>query len=248
MSSTSEVKFQWQINFKVLIFALVFLPITLMASVWQFSRAEEKQLMLDEQSARINLPAVPLQELDLDVPQNYRPVTLNGRWSESYFLLENRIRGGRPGYEIIGVLESGDLRVLVNRGWVEASLDRQVLPEVQIESGQIELDGYAYRSASDPFTLGDPVWAGTWPERIQALEWDKLTERLDHPVFPYIVRLNAESESAFATGWEIVNLPPQKHIAYAVQWLALAMALVILTLFASSNLQAWTKYRMGRKI
>lgn len=244
--SESQIKFQWQVNIKVLIFAAVFLPITLAASVWQLNRAEEKREMLAEQSTRMNLPAASLQQLDLNGPQNYRPVRVSGHWAESYFFLENRVRNGRPGYEVIGVFESGDLNVLVNRGWIEASFDRQVLPEVAFDTAQAEIHGYLYRSAKQPFTLGEPVWTGAWPERIQALEWDKLTERLDRSVFPYLVRLNPDSESAFTTGWEIVNLPPQKHMGYAVQWLALAMALVILTLFASSNLGAWIKHRMNK--
>lgn len=202
--------------------------------------------MLDAQTARTNLAAVRLQEIDLGEPQNYRPVRLNGQWSERFFLLENQIRQGRPGYEVIGIFESGDLDVLVNRGWVPASYDRQQLPEITFTRGSVELSGYMYRSTKKPFTLGDPVWTQNWPERIQAVEWDVLQTRLDQDIYPYLVRLDAASEGALTTGWIIVNLPPEKHIAYAVQWAALAIALVLLTVFASSNLGPWIKYRLRR--
>lgn len=247
-SSESTIQFRWQINFKILLFSAVFLPLTLVAGFWQLSRADEKQLMLDEQSARQNLPAVFLQELDLNVTQNYRPVVLSGHWSPGYFLLENRVKNGLPGYEVIGVLESENMTVLVNRGWVGASYDRQQLPEVEVDSEKtVQLQGYAYRSTSKPFTLGEPIWTEQWPERVQAIDWDAMQERLGYPVFPYLVRLDAASEDAYSTGWPIVNLPPQKHTAYAVQWFALALALVVLTLFASSNLGVWIKNVLGKQ-
>jgi len=163
-------------------------------------------------------------------------------------LLENRVKNGRPGYEVLGVFGSDDLKILVNRGWVEGSLNREILPNVEFESGDdIRLFGYAYRSASKPFTLGGPIWTGGWPERIQAIDWDQLSDRLDYSLLPYLVRLDANSAEAYSTGWVIVNLPPQKHIAYAVQWFALAILLVVLTVFACSNLGAVIKQKLGVK-
>ena len=248
MNAKPETTLRWQFNIKSVIFAGIFLPITILAGFWQLSRAEEKQSMLDEQSARGNLPAISIQELDLTRQQNYRPVNLIGRWDQPYFLLENRVKNGRPGYEVLGIFESRGSKILVNRGWVPGSLDRQVLPDVEFDlNDNIHLAGYAYRSASMPFTLGGPIWTDSWPERIQAIDWDQLAERLDYTLFPYLVRLDATSAGAYSTGWTIVNLPPQRHTAYAVQWFALAFALVVLTAFACSNLGAVIKHKMGRR-
>ncbi len=248
MSTEPNISLRWQINFKIVLFAVIFFPITLMAGFWQLSRAEEKRDMLDEQSARSNLPPIAVTDLDLAHAQNYRPVTLMGRWEEGYFLLENRVKNGRPGYEVLGIFSSNDAKVLVNRGWVQGSLNREILPEIEFDSGNdIRLLGYAYRSASKPFTLGEPIWTDGWPERIQAINWDQLSGRLGYPLFPYLVRLDASSASAYSTGWLIVNLPPQKHTAYALQWFALAILLIVLTIFACSNLGAVIKQKLGTK-
>ena len=247
MSVKTEISLRWQPNIKIVLFAVIFFPITVAAGFWQLSRAEEKRSMLEEQSVRSSLPAVAIQELDLDLEQNYRPVSAVGRWMQPYFLLENRVKNGRPGYEVLGVFETEDHKILVNRGWVPGSLDREALPDIEFDSADgIRLQGYAYRSASKPFTLGSPVWTDGWPERIQAIEWDQLVERLDHPLYPYLIRLDAGSAGAYAAGWPIVNLPPQKHTAYAVQWFALAIALVVLTAFACSNAGAVIKERLGK--
>lgn len=246
MAKNTATEFRWQMNLKILLFAFMFFPILIALSVWQISRAEEKQQMLDAQQARIALPAVSPEELDLTQPQNYRPLEVTGQWSGTYFLLENRVRQSRPGYEVIGLFRSGEINVLVNRGWVEASYDRQRLPELEFETGTLSLNGYAYRSDSVPFTLGDPVWTGSWPERIQALDWELLSERIGASIFPYALRLDPDSTSALTTGWTIVNIPPEKHIGYAVQWAALAAALVILTLFANSNMGAWIKSKLRK--
>ena len=204
--------------------------------------------MLDEQSVRANLAPAPLSQLDPKQEQNYRPVTVQGRWDSRYFLLENRVNKGRPGYEVLALFMANDQNVLVNRGWVQGSLDRTLLPEVNFESDELVLNGYAYRSKSKPFTLGEPVWTDTWPERIQSIDWQQIQSRLDDEIYPYLVRLNSASNEALVTGWPVVNLPPRRHVGYAIQWFALATALLILTLIANSNFGVLVKYRFGKNI
>ena len=49
----------------------------------------------------------------------YMPVQMSGRFlPDAYFLLDNQMRGGQVGYEVLDVLQlnSGG-SVLVNRGW-----------------------------------------------------------------------------------------------------------------------------------
>ena len=232
------MKFEWQPNLKILAFAAIFFPLTIAAGFWQLSRAEEKRSMLDEQSARVNLPPVSIAQLDVSEEQNYRPVTVQGRWDSRYFLLENRVNNGRPGYEVLAlfIVEDGT-KVLVNRGWIQGDLDRSVLPDASFETApNITLSGYAYRSRSRPFTLGEQIWSNQWPERIQTINWENIQSRLEEQVYPYLVRLDSNSDEALVTGWTIVNLPPQRHVGYAIQWFSLAFVLVILTIFANSNI------------
>ena len=43
------------------------------------------------------------------------------------------------------------------------------------------------------------------------------------------------------TGWTTVAVQPQKHTGYAVQWFAMALTLLIMTIVANSNIVSWLK-------
>jgi surfeit locus 1 family protein len=52
-------------------------------------------------------------------------------------------------------------------------------------------------------------------------------------VLPVILRLREGSPSALVTQWPVVNIAPEKNIAYAIQWFAMSVALVLFYLFLS---------------
>jgi cytochrome oxidase assembly protein ShyY1 len=49
------------------------------------------------------------------------------------------------------------------------------------------------------------------------------------------VRSNSGEPGALDADWKIVNVSPQKHQAYAVQWFAMAFALLVFYTLRSSN-------------
>ena len=55
-------------------------------------------------------------------------------------------------------------------------------------------------------------------------------------VFPYPVRIAAGEQGALTVNWQVVNMSPQKHHGYAVQWFAMAGVLLVVYLLRSSNL------------
>jgi cytochrome oxidase assembly protein ShyY1 len=100
--------------------------------------------------------------------------------------------------------------------------------------------GHVYVAPGAPFLLAEQKLENTWPKRIQAVEMDKLTPavstRQDGRVFPYPIRINAGEPGALVADWQIVNMSPVKHRAYAVQWFAMAAVLLLYYLIRSSNL------------
>ncbi|MEH6467692.1 MAG: hypothetical protein V7722_08675, partial [Porticoccus sp.] len=56
-------------------------------------------------------------------------------------------------------------------------------------------------------------------------------------------------QGVLEAGWALVSVQPGKHTGYAVQWTALALVLMVLTLFANSNLGGVisTRRRMNRE-
>ena len=238
-SQQQKTSFQWQWNWKILLFVAFFLPALVYLAFWQVSRSEEKQQLLETYNQRGTDEPVALTEISKSIDQLYVRVKVTGRYdNHSPLLLDNRVRRGRPGYEVISPFQTMEGQwLLVNRGWVEASLDRRVLPEITEVKEPVVLTGYLYQSPGKQVMLGEDNWAvGAGPKVIQNAAPDNVSEKLGKVFYDYHLRLETDSPGAYETGWMIVNVQPGKHTGYAVQWGALALALIILSIFANSNL------------
>ncbi|MGV6806523.1 MAG: SURF1 family protein [bacterium] len=240
MNSPTQYRFQWQPNSKILLFAAFFLPITISLGFWQLDRAEQKEAILLKYEGRLAAEPVDFSTVDHRGDRQYQQVYLNGVVASApVLLLDNRVRHGRPGYEVFSLVRSQKRNVLVNRGWIETGLDRSQLPSVPQLGGagdEIALSGYLYRSPGKQVMLGEDNWeVDSAVAVIQNADPDFIGERLKQAMYPYHLRIDP-ALTPLDADWQIVNVSPAKHIGYAVQWFAMAFALVILTLFASSNL------------
>ncbi len=247
----SRVSFRWQFNWKVLLFTAFFLPVTVNLAIWQLSRAEEKQQLLEDHQQRGIAQPVALASLKDQPDQQYVRVKVRGEYdNRSPLLLDNRVRHGRPGFEVISLFQTMTGQwLLVNRGWLQGSMDRTQLPPIDDIDGEVELTGYLYQSPGEQIMLGEDRWAvEDGPKIIQNAAPEKVAEKLSLPIYGYTLRLDEQQPGAYETGWDVVNLMPGKHTGYAVQWTALAMALVVLTIFANSNLGAVIKSRRRKQI
>jgi rRNA large subunit m3Psi methyltransferase RlmH len=70
---------------------------------------------------------------------------------------------------------------------------------------------------------------------LEQLDTKLLSQILQKKVYPFIMRLDKQEAHGFVREWAIVSMPPQRHLAYALQWFA--MALVILIIFVALNLK-----------
>ena len=247
-------------EWRITLATLLLLPGFVALGGWQLQRAEEKAQLEREFEARRLRPPATLEALRPWNPEDlaYRPVQLRGEFLEGRdFLLDNRIQGGRFGNEVLGVMQlvGSETLVLVNRGWVPADPARRTLPEVPALTGAVSVRGHVYVPPGEPYLLQEQALAPGWPKRIQAVQVESLRPALlpdDGPaarpgtvLFPYSVRLDAGQPGALALNWQIVNVSPAKHRAYAVQWFAMAAALAVIYLFRSSNL--WRLLRGASK-
>ena len=240
MSNTAsqETRPRWHFEWRITLFVLIFVPLFVGLGFWQLGRAEEKREITAQWQAQRQKSPVPLDTLG--PPSDdlaYRPVTLAGQpMRERVFLLDNRIRQGRYGVEVITPLRlgSGQL-VLVNRGWLAADPSRQQLPDVPPIVGAGRLTGYIYVPPGEAYTLGAIASDDRWPRLIQAAPVAELGSVLPQAPYPYIVRLEADSPGALLADWPLVTTRPEKHTAYAFQWFAMAVALGLLFLWRSSR-------------
>ena len=240
----SKQKFNWQPNGKLILLVLCLFPLLMFLGFWQLERAVEKQGIVDEFTVNRQAPPAGIEALDGDDNLQYRTALLVGELdADRRVILDNRVKFGRPGYEILEVLsiEGFEPKILVNRGWVPAALDRDVLPDVPSVLGQVELRGAMYRTLGG-YRLDDGIGVITkWPARVGWISSDRAAVLFAEEFYPYQLRLEAASPGALTTGWVTVAVQPAKHTGYAVQWFAMAAVLLLMTVIANSNLTDWLK-------
>ena len=242
MSDSQGKHRQWQLDWRLLVFSGVFLPLLISLGVWQLNRAAEKQVLLDQwQQEAENLAWQDIVSGDLT---SGRPVTLTGIYGSRNWLLDNRTREGAPGYEVL--TEFRPLEgppVVINRGWVQAPRTREQLPEIETPDGIFTLEGRISDYPVPPVLVDQPVEDGRWPRRVQSLS--EQAARQEIPDLPgRIVRLSGERQpGAYRADWAPDLMGPQTHYGYATQWFALAVALTILTVVASYRKSELSKDR-----
>lgn len=213
---------------------LVLLPLLIGLGVWQLQRADWKQGLVDAHATRAGLPAVSLQAvLPPTEADQYRPVNVKGHYDlEHQLLLDNRTWQGHPGYEVLTplLLSTGGAAVLVNRGWVPASPDRSILPELPGVAGELQLRATVKLPPEKNFRLADVEEAQTgWPRVVQQPELVRLEQVLGYPLQPLLLLLDSDAEHGFLRDWKpVYGVTPDKHRAYAMQWLTLALVLVLI--------------------
>lgn len=220
-------------GWKLTLFVILLLPVLVGLGFWQLNRAAEKRDILASQAALSMAEPIDFAALGLGRARSFQRLRLTGEYvPDRYYLLDNQHFNGRLGYGVVAAFRdrpTGQL-VLVSRGWVPADPDRSKLPEVPQVTGDVVLEGNLYIPPAEPFLLAPQDWSGPWPKVIQAIDTGLASATLGEPVFPYTVRLAPGAPGVLERHWQTVNVMPAKHTAYAVQWFAMAAALVVLYL------------------
>lgn len=217
-----------------LLLALLVLLLLLSLGRWQWQRAEEKQQMLAVYAQRQQDAPLKLEARTLTTPSEallYHRVTLSGQYRSQQYLLDNQIVNRQVGYYVLTPLQLAPGTVLlVNRGWIPAGRDRNRLPtaiEPPMEIGLVP--GTLNHVPGVGLHLGEAdTAADTWPKRIQYVDLQRIAAQQQAVVLPYVVQLAPEAAGGFVREWKLLAMGPEKHIGYAVQWFALALAWTVL--------------------
>lgn len=228
------------------VFALILLPILIALGNWQLQRAEEKRLLLVQQEQRQQQVPMNLSAVAMEEDPSYLAVQLQGRYDEQHqFLLDNKVLHAQVGYEVLTPFATAEGEwVIVNRGWLQAGRTRQdlpAIPAIEIDDDratEIVVDVYApQKMVSWLSPPPENLQANSWPLVLQSFDPAALSELLGKEIYPHQVRLRQDQSGALPRDWQIVNVKPEKHVGYAVQWFAMAFALVIWYVFANTNLK-----------
>jgi cytochrome oxidase assembly protein ShyY1 len=211
------------------VIVLIMLPALVFLGFWQLSRGEEKRVLLHQfAERRAAEPVSPAQLLYAEAPA-WRRVRMQGRFdSEHSLLLDNVIRDGKAGVELLQPFldHASGLWLLVNRGWLPWP-DRRVPPVFSTPEQPLELSAWVYEMPGKVFQLQPDVPTATWPKLVTVIEPEALWVELGREGYPHAVRLES-GPAAHRVDWPVVAMGPEKHVGYAVQWFSLAAALLVL--------------------
>lgn len=239
MLATSGIKinfkaYTFQAQWKFILLTLLFLALFTLLGCWQLHRAQFKREL--EQDFAKQLHAAPLNIAEV-IPHpdrfKYYPLEVRGYFDNAHsFLLENKYHDHQLGYEVVTPLNipGEKTQILVNRGWVLASLQRNILPQLPPVSGLQTVKGQVY-VPEKAFILGATFeQTKNWPLRAQALRLSDFSKTLGTPLFPFMVLLDPKQPNGFLRDWHPVTMPAYKHLGYAVQWFSFGIVLMIIFL------------------
>ena len=203
-------------------------------ALWQTNRAQQKQQIADAVSERAT--AAPIQvgaELLNADSVEYRTVEARGLFdTRGLVFLDNRVNKGRAGYEVVMPLrlEGTDMHLLVNRGWIAGTGDRQRLPSVRTPQGLVTVTGIAVIPGTKMYELSESAIEGrVW----QNLSVERYATNTGYKIQPILARQTGETPDGLIRDWTISDRAIDVHRSYAFQWYALA-ALVFVVYLAMS--------------
>ena len=214
--------------------SLAVLAIAVFASLgrWQLARMHEKQAMQD--AVRHVLDARRAQPLasagDMRRARDYDWAEGEGAFAAAPpVLLDNQSRDQRPGVRAYRLFLARDgSRLLVELGWLPLGGDRR-MPAIAPLPGPRRIRGLLLPPPSAG--LG-PAVAARQPDgtiATTAVNAGEVAALLGTPALPpRVLRLDPALPLGYARDLDILpnTLPPQRHLGYAVQWFALAAAVL----------------------
>lgn len=232
-----------EFRFSLLGLSVYCLLLALLCSLgfWQLGRAEQKKQFLRQQQAATGAVILDLNRQPVTDSESfrYRNVTVTGRYDAAHqFLIDNQMLDGKPGYFVLTpfLMDQEKRAVLVNRGWVALGADRSVLPDVSIRTEESRrINGRINHFPPVGIKLkGAEIPTDGWPAIVQVVDSRVLAAKLAYDLYDFQIELDAKAAEGYRREWKTSSvIPPEKHLAYAVQWFGLALTLTGLFIWIS---------------
>jgi len=197
--------------------------------LWQLERLQWKRALLADIHAGLSAPAVALpDEITDPAPWNYRRVIVEGRFDHRSELYLNAIGSdGAPGYHVLTPLLRGEaMPVLIDRGWIPLNAKATGKRAAGQMAGPVTVHGIARVPPPVPWLVPAPdLDANLW----FAVDLDAMRAAAGLPLAQVIVEADATPNPGGLPlgGQTRVNLP-NNHLTYAITWLSLAVAVVVI--------------------
>ena len=203
------------------------IALTLYLAQWQAGREQEKLALQALLEARMKMPQYALQAKDRDGETlKYRTVTAAGEYvAGKQIYLDNKDFNGAVGFHVMTPLKlaGADVSVMVNRGWIARGRDYPNPPAAIPPAGTVEVIGMAVLPSRRFLELSSAnVQGSVW----QNFTFDRARAILGIDALPVVV-LATQTAPGLVPVAEMPNAGAEKHRGYAFQWMALALAVLV---------------------
>mgnify|MGYP006262905533 FL=1 len=217
---------------KILIFAIIFVPITISLGLWQIERANEKKVIISNYDKLLVSTPIALQK---EQPlENWQPIETVGAYQDLVIYEDNAINSGKAGFKVYHLFQNGDgTFIFIHRGFIERNLIKNNLPRIDTPVGKKNIKGTTLFKQNNTFVKNIEE---SDIRIIQEFNTSVLIERFpilkDRYLHPFLFNLDVRDADKFQPIEKPVNMTATKHIGYAIQWFGLCAALIILTIYA----------------
>lgn len=220
------------------VLVLLLLPVLIGLGFWQLARADQKRAIIAAQNAKHAMPPKRINDKDAESEDlEFRRLQVTGTFLTKYQIyIDNKTHESEVGYDVVTPLQIENSKhvVLINRGWVALGVSRQTLPRIETPRAMVTLTGMAKYHLRDvvSFGFGNRSNQG-WPAVMRWIDIKSLKSETKLELLPYMLLLDPGAPDGFVREWKFINMPPEKHISYAVQWFAMATALAVIYLIVN---------------
>ena len=213
--------------------AVVLLVTFVSLGLWQLDRAAEKEGL----ATMFSNDAPYRSASSNETPEPFERIEMRGRYlDEQQILIDNIVRTSRLGFFVITPLElsPNEPLLLVNRGWVEKRRDTgEISADLSLSTERMTLRGRAGKLPRVAIRSGEAfVGSEDWPRIAVYPQAEEVAEQLGRDVLPWILLLAPEEPAGFMREWAPPGQSgPWMHYGYAIQWFAMAIALLIISVW-----------------
>lgn len=205
--------------------------LTIALGFWQLGRADTKQALQSRIDAFAKQPPIVMGISELKPEAvSLRHVEARGRFDARHVIyIDNRHHKHQPGYYVYMPLKiaGGEKFVLVNRGWIAAGAERNRVPSVKTPEGDVVVRGTAVVPSDRFLELSGKVVEGNVWQNMVLARYRQATQLDVQPVVIQQTAPPGNFDDGLIRDWPPVDLKRNTHLAYAVQWFALAAAIFI---------------------
>jgi len=209
---------------------IAMIALTLFLANWQLDRADQKRALQARYDLMQRDPAVTLASKQTDSARLlYQKVSLHGRFDFAHQIyIDNKLYKGRAGYYVITPFrdDNSGSYVLVNRGWLAVG-NRAIPPQAQQLPGEVRIEGIVTNPNSRFLELS----AATVQGRVwENLHFKRYAATLPYAVPAVLVEQINDTQDGLVRVWDRPDAGAAMHMGYAVQWFAIATAILIIYL------------------